>query len=139
MAAAWVSLADTQRLSPDEQHYDSTVETFAEAGGDEFDDLWSLEKVPVAGIDPFQLIDDPSDLESLNKVRGIRQTISRGQVLPPVYVMHVVDAHPYWLFEGQHRYNAAYEERQATMLAWVGHLQCGCTNPAAVVEAEGDG
>ncbi|WP_169743079.1 ParB N-terminal domain-containing protein [Knoellia subterranea] len=111
---------------PDEQHYDSTVENFEASGASEFDAVWSLENVPVASVDPLQLIDDPTDETARTKVRSIQQAIRQDTFLPPVYVLHVRRAFPYFLIEGRHRYSAAHEEQIPLLLAWVAHVECVC-------------
>ena len=114
---------------PDEHHYDSTVENFEAAGASEFDALWSLEKVPTTDVDPLQLIDGPTDETARAKVRSIQQAMRQGTFLPPVYVLHVPRAFPYFLIEGRHRYNAAHEVHVPLLLAWVAHVECDCTAP----------
>ena len=127
------SLATTQQLVPDVEDYDSTVQNFEDiTGACEGDPVWSLAKIAVAEIDPYQLIDDPDDDCGLAKVGEIRAVMRSGGFLPPVYAIHQPDhEYPYNLIEGRHRYNAAHAEQAELLLAWVGHVPCTCRRKAA--------
>ena len=124
----FVSLSMTQRMVPDDAHYDSTVESVeAITGAGEDDRVWLLEKTAVASVDPYQLIDDAEDEFGLSKMEGIRAVLRAGDVLPPVYAIHQPDKeYPYNLIEGRHRYNAAYAEGAELLAAWTAHLSCSC-------------
>lgn len=126
------TLGQANLLEPDEQHYHSTVENMA-ALFQVSEDLacWRRENVPVAHIDPFQLIDDPDDLDGEAKVEAIRKAMQEGARMPAVITVHEPDAEfPYFLAEGRHRYNAAHREAAPAIAAWVAHIGC-CSGPEA--------
>jgi hypothetical protein len=138
---AWWSLDALNAEVPD-QHHDTTVEDLVTIFGAS-DQLPCLHKenVPVAQIQKWQLIDDLDAVESIDRVEDIRHTLRAGRELPAIVLVHTPngprfdDGHPnragaYHLLEGQHRYNAAYQERVATIFAWVAHLGC-CGGPEA--------
>lgn len=108
--------------------FDSTVGTVrAETGLTEHEPCLTLERIPVARIDPAQLIDDAADDRGHAKVASIRGSIRSGTVLPPVVVIHnPADTFAYFLIEGRHRYNAAHAEHAAGIIAWVVHHDCPC-------------
>ncbi|WP_323101195.1 ParB N-terminal domain-containing protein [Intrasporangium sp. YIM S08009] len=123
------TLAQTQKLFPDEQHYESTVQNFVDQTDfTEEDPVWSFESVPVSQIDQSQLV-PPShrDEFSTHKIHSLRAAMRAQEVLPPVYLLHSShNASPYYLLEGLHRHNAAHDERIGTIAAWLGHVDCDC-------------
>lgn len=119
-----VSLRRTQELVPDHD-YPSTADNMHHLGVDEDDACWSLEAVPVKQIDPFQLHDDPDDIDGLKKIASIIETLQRGEGLPPVFVVHRPAAeHPYYLVEGKHRFNALHRDSRLEAVTWVAHDGC---------------
>ena len=135
----WWSLDALNKEVPD-QHHDTTVDNLLTIFG-ATDQLpcFHKENVRVTEVQKWQLIDDPDATESIAKVNDIRRTLRDGRALPAVVLVHnpdgprFNDGHPgrvgaYHLLEGQHRYNAAYQERVPTMFAWVAHVGC-CRGP----------
>lgn len=119
-----LSLDDTQRIIPDHD-YPSTADNLHWYGCDSHDPCFTLQSVAPADIDPGQLIDDPDDHDGWRKVESIRETLRTGGQIPPVYLRHTRgEAHPYYLFEGRHRYNAAHAEAISSLTAWVAHIEC---------------
>jgi hypothetical protein len=88
------------------------------------------------------LIDDPDDIDGIAKVESSRGLLRSGSAPPAILLAHAPDGPvfatgsseryigTYHLLEGRHRYNAAYQERQRTILAWVAHVGC-CGGPEA--------
>jgi hypothetical protein len=125
-----LSLDETERLCSD-HHYPSTADYLVQLGADEDHPCFTLEQVPVGGIDPGQLLDDPDASESQAKVAAIQSGIRDGDRLPPVYLLHRPDVTPpLFLFEGMHRFTASHRE-QVGVLAWVAHLGCCGSAPVA--------
>lgn len=119
-----LSLDETQSIVADHD-YLSTADNLHWYGRESDDPCFLLESLPVLHIDPGQLIDDPDDEDGWAKVASIRAGLRKGDNLPPTYVRHHPGyKHPYELFEGKHRYNAAYAEDVGTILAWVAHIDC---------------
>lgn len=120
----FLSLNETQELVPDHD-YVSTADNLSAYGRESDEPCFQLESVAVDAIEPGQLIDDPDDDAGWAKVASIRGSIQAGVHLPPVYLRHVAGGeHPYYLFEGRHRYNAAHAEGVAALVAWVAHIDC---------------
>jgi hypothetical protein len=133
---------DTLNTEVPDHHHDSTVENLLTIFGAS-DQLrcFHKEDVPVAKIQKWQLIDDPDATESIAKVNDIRRTLRAGRPLPAIVLVHTPDGPrfndgrpgrvgAYHLLEGQHRYNAAYQEGWPTIFAWVAHVGC-CGGPHA--------
>lgn len=122
-----VSLAMTYHICPDND-YVSTVSNVEELFGvDDDDRCWEFKAVPMAMVSPFQLADDPDDIEGEAKIEGIRASIRDGVHLAPVFLVHEPEpgtTHPYYLIEGMHRFTARYREESKEILAWVGHFNC---------------
>jgi hypothetical protein len=120
-----LSLHATNEVFPDHDFW-STCDNSEAFGIPSDAHAWGLEAVPVAQIDPFQLIDDPDDAEGLAKIASIRRSMRDGdRLIPPVYVLHYPEReYPFFLVEGKHRYNAAHQEERLALVAWVGHSQC---------------
>jgi hypothetical protein len=145
--AAWWSLDDLNTEMPD-HHHDSTVENLA-GSFDVSDELrcFHKEHVPVAEIQKWQLHDDPDAFENIAKIEELRIAIRRGVRLPAIVLVHTPtgprfgDADnprylgAYHLLEGMHRYNAAYQEQESKIYAWVAHIGC-CGGPDSDLEAE---
>lgn len=126
------TLEHANALEPDPKDYATTVENAASILNISEDlPCWLRQEIPVAQIDPYQLLDDPDDHDGEAHVEKIRAAMQAGITLPAVIVAHNPESqHPYYLFEGRHRYNAAHREERATIPAWVAHVDC-CNGPPA--------
>lgn len=132
MDRAWRSLSTLNAEAPDHDH-GSTVDNLHELyGASEHLACWRKEEVEVGRVDPFQLFDDPDDIEGNSKIESIRATLRSGQSVPAVIIIHHAgnEKYPYWLIEGKHRYNAAHREKLPRINGWVAHISC-CGGPAA--------
>jgi hypothetical protein len=132
MGEPWLSAEECNDLVPDHD-FGTTIDNLeVQYSVSTALACWKLEAVPTLQIDPFQLIDDPADVEGHAKAESIRASLRASTYVPPVIIIHEPSRHdhPYILIEGCHRYNAAYRERVDTLAAWVAHIGC-CGGPDA--------
>lgn len=129
-ANRWIALEELNAATPDHDH-GSTVDNLEHLYRVSSQlACWHEEHVPVGQIDEGQLTDDPDDIEAETKIANIQSSLRNGHSLPPVVLVHHVDApRPYVLIEGRHRYNAAHRAKATSMTAWVAHVHC-CGGPA---------
>ncbi|MGA5876597.1 ParB/RepB/Spo0J family partition protein [Streptomyces cellulosae] len=126
----WVSLADLHRSRPCKD-YDAVLDNFAALYGSTEDlPCWKTEVVAVREIDRVQIMDDLDDHDGTQRVTSLRLALRINASLPPVVLVHGLtpDRGNYFLLDGCHRFNAAHQEGQRDLPAWVAHIDC-CGGP----------
>jgi hypothetical protein len=122
---AFLSLRETNELIPDHD-FPSTWDNSEGFGIPVDAPLGPWKECRFVRSIPDSLMDDPDDLEALQKIESIRLSMrAKDRTIPPVYVLHYANQdHPFFLIEGKHRFNAAHLEGSEEIIAWVRHADC---------------